>query len=167
MKNQFPVAGVFLAFAIVAPAFAGAPAPPTCAGATTVNAEQALALFKGNIAAMKSKAAPSGMPTLIVDPRKVSDYQKGHIPGAVNLPIEEGGFTKASLMKATGGSAAKPLLIYCNGENCPRSHMTCQQAQAFGYTGKISYFYTGLGPNGWGRINGPTVAGAKPYPDMP
>lgn len=141
--------------------------PETCSAGITVSAEEAMKIFQGNIAAMQAKALPSAMPVLIVDPRKPSDYEKGHIPGAVSLPIEEGQFTKDALTAAAGGNSAKPMMFYCNGENCPRSHMACEQAAKFGFTGKISYFYTGIGVNGWPRVNGPLVQGPKPYPTMP
>jgi len=140
--------------------------PDTCQGAQTVTAADALKLFKGNIDAMKSSTSPSALPTVFVDPRKVSDFQKAHIPGAQNLPIEEGAFTKDALWKATS-DGAKPVVFYCNGENCPRSFMACGKAKEFGYKSQIYYFWTGMGPNGWSSVNGPTVAGDKAYPNAP
>jgi rhodanese-related sulfurtransferase len=128
-----------------------------------VTAEQALAIFKDNIPALRKRVDPSALPTVFVDPRKPRDYQLAHIPGAINLPIEEGMFDKASLWKATKNSS-KPVVFYCNGENCPRSHRACETAKTLGYQGKVYYFYTGMGPNGWPRINGPTVSGPNPYP---
>ncbi len=155
--------GAVFAFVLASGAFAAAPPPSTCSAGPTVTAEQALQIFKGNISALKDKAKPSQLPTVFIDPRKVSDYERAHIPGAINLPIEEGEFTRPALWKATSG-AARPVLFYCNGENCPRSHLACETAAGFGYKGRIYYFYTGMGPNGWPRINGPTVSGAEPYP---
>ncbi len=147
-------------------AAAATPIPNTCTAGATVTAEEALAIFKDNIPALQKKRQPSELPTVFVDPRKPSDYVRAHIPGAVNLPIEEGEFTKTSLWKTTKGSA-KPVLFYCNGENCPRSHLACETAKTFGYKGRIYYFYTGMGPNGWPRINGPTVTGPQPYSSDP
>lgn len=164
MKRHLRVISAMVAFAIVTPVLAATPVPSTCSIGKTVSADEDLQIFKGNIAAMKAKADPSTLPTVIIDPRTVSDYQKGHIPGAINLPVEEGQYTKDAVWKATA-NGTKSLMLYCNGENCPRSHMACEQSKDYGYTGTISYFYTGMGPNGWPTVNGPTVAGDKPYPD--
>ena len=147
-------------------AAAATPIPSTCTAGATVTAEEALAIFKDNIPALQKGRQPSELPTVFVDPRKPSDYVRAHIPGAVNLPIEEGEFTKTSLWKTTKGGA-KAVLFYCNGENCPRSHLACETAKTFGYKGRIYYFYTGMGPNGWPRINGPTVTGPQPYSSDP
>lgn len=162
MNLRLCSASIGLIFAWAGMALAATPVPDTCSAGPTVTAEQALDIFKGNIPALKNKVAPSELPTVFVDPRKPSDYERAHIPGAINLPIEEGVFDKVSLWKATR-NGHKPVLFYCNGENCPRSHRACETAKTFGYKGHISYFYTGMGPNGWPRINGPTVSGPQPY----
>ena len=156
---------IVLAFslALAGAAAAATPTSDVCSAGPTVTAEQALQIFKGNIGALREKARPSRLPTVFIDPRKTTDYERAHIPGAINLPIEEGLFTKAALWKATSGGG-RPVLFYCNGENCPRSHLACETAKTFGYKGMIYYFYTGMGPNGWPRINGPTASGSEPYP---
>ena len=166
MNIRICLAGIAAVFMSAGVAAAATPIPSTCTAGPTVTAEQALAIFKGNIPRLRKKADPSELPTVFIDPRKPSDYERAHIPGAVNLPIEEGVFDKASLWKATK-SGAKPVLFYCNGENCPRSHLACETAKTLGYRGKIYYFYTGMGPNGWPRINGPTVSGQQPYSSAP
>ena len=94
---------IVLAFslALAGAAAAATPTPDVCSAGPTVTAEQALQIFKGNIAALREKAKPSRLPTVFIDPRKTVDYERAHIPGAINLPIEEGLFTKAALWKAT------------------------------------------------------------------
>jgi len=163
MNLNIYAAGLAFSLILSGISVAAMPVPDVCTAGPTVTAEEALQIFKGNITALREKVRPSQLPTVFVDPRKVTDYERAHIPGAVNLPIEEGLFTKASLWKTTSGGS-KPVLFYCNGENCPRSHAACETARSFGYKGKVYYFYTGMGPNGWPRINGPTVSGSEPYP---
>ena len=163
MKPNIYAVVLALSLSLATASVAATPISDTCSAGPTVTAEQALQIFKGNIAALREKARPSRLPTVFIDPRKTTDYERAHIPGAVNLPIEEGLFTKAALWKTTDGGS-KPVLFYCNGENCPRSHLACETAKSFGYTGRIYYFYTGMGPNGWPRINGPTTTGSAPYP---
>ena len=48
---------------------------------------------------------------LILDARSADAYARGHIAGAVNLPLTD--FTAASLAR-TIGDPARPILIYCN-----------------------------------------------------
>lgn len=163
MNSNIFAAALAFSLALASASVAATPTSDVCSAGQTVTAEQALQIFKGNIAALREKAKPSHLPTVFIDPRKTTDYERAHIPGAVNLPIEEGFFTKAALWRTTLGGA-KPVLFYCNGENCPRSHLACETAKTFGYKGRIYYFYTGMGPNGWPRINGPTASGSEPYP---
>ena len=48
---------------------------------------------------------------LVLDARSESAFAKGHIAGAVNLPLPD--FNAASLARVIG-RADRPILIYCN-----------------------------------------------------
>jgi phage shock protein E len=60
-------------------------------------------------AAFSAMAARPG--TLILDARSESAFARGHIAGAVNLPLTD--FTAQSLAR-TIGRRDRPILIYCN-----------------------------------------------------
>lgn len=137
--------------------------PKDCPGANSVSPADAKALFQANLPALKAGGASAAMANLFIDTRSAELYAKGHIPGAVNLPTVDNSFTKEALLAAAGGNS-KPIVIYCNGEYCPNSFKACQLAQSWGYKGQIHYFWTGMGANGWGTVNGPVVTGSKPIP---
>ena len=60
--------------------------------------------------AFKAAAAKPG--TLLLDARSKDAFQRGHIRGAVNLPLTD--FTATSLAAVIGANPDRPILIYCN-----------------------------------------------------
>ena len=61
-------------------------------------------------AAFKAEAAKPG--TLLLDARSKDAFARGHIAGAVNLPLTD--FTADSLAAVIGADPDRPILIYCN-----------------------------------------------------
>lgn len=61
-------------------------------------------------AAFKTEAAKPG--TLLLDARSKDAFARGHIAGAVNLPLTD--FTAESLAAVVGADPNRPILIYCN-----------------------------------------------------
>ena len=60
--------------------------------------------------AFKAEAAKPG--TLLLDARSKDAFARGHIKGAVNLPLTD--FTAESLAAVIGDDPNRPILIYCN-----------------------------------------------------
>ena len=60
--------------------------------------------------AFKAEAAKPG--TLLLDARSKDAFARGHIAGAVNLPLTD--FTAESLAALVGANPDRPILIYCN-----------------------------------------------------
>lgn len=60
--------------------------------------------------AFKAEAAKPG--TLLLDARSKDAFARGHIKGAVNLPLTD--FTAESLAAVVGANPGRPILIYCN-----------------------------------------------------
>ena len=58
----------------------------------------------------KAEAAKPG--TLLLDARSKDAFARGHIKGAVNLPLTD--FTAESLAAVIGANPDRPILIYCN-----------------------------------------------------
>lgn len=112
------------------------PSPASIAGAKTIDAAQAKALFdKG---------------TLFVDVRSDKDWAAGRIPDAVHIEL------KKVFSEATLGKEAKksdPIVIYCNGVSCHRSSKATAQAVGWGYT-NVNYYR--LGYPDWKSAGYPT-----------
>lgn len=68
---------------------------------------------------------------LIVDSRQASEFRRGHVPGAISVPLEEiksGNY--GSLERLT---TAKPLVIYCEGGDCLTSYNLARFLYERGY----------------------------------
>ncbi|MDG2001911.1 MAG: rhodanese-like domain-containing protein [Novosphingobium sp.] len=53
-----------------------------------------------------------GEAAILLDTRSASDFARGHLEGAVNLPFSE--FTDAKLATVLGEDTSRPVYIYCN-----------------------------------------------------
>ena len=60
--------------------------------------------------AFKAEAAKPDV--LLLDARSKDAFARGHIAGAVNLPLTD--FTADSLAAVIGANPGRPILIYCN-----------------------------------------------------
>ena len=58
------------------------------------------------------KAEAAKPEALLLDARSKDAFQRGHIKGAVNLPLTD--FTAESLAEVIGRDPNRPILIYCN-----------------------------------------------------
>lgn len=105
---------------IFVPIFVGAAAPALAqanpqidypafqALTASVAAERAARLIAFD--AFKAEAAKPG--TLLLDARSKDAFARGHIKGAVNLPLTD--FTAESLAAVIGANPDRAILIYCN-----------------------------------------------------
>ncbi len=121
--HQFFIALVFSVFVSVAVA---GEAPMKVAGATTVDAAAAKALFDSG--------------ALFVDPRRESEFEAGRIPDAVSLELKKK-FNEESL--AAELKKDEPVVFYCNGPKCLRSSKAAAKAVGWGYS-KVYYFRGGF-----------------------
>ena len=58
------------------------------------------------------KAEAAKPEALLLDARSKDAFARGHIKGAVNLPLTD--FTAESLAAVVGANPGRPILIYCN-----------------------------------------------------
>lgn len=49
----------------------------------------------------------------VIDVRTPGEFQGGHLPSAVNIPVDEVERRLAEVEKLTGGDHAKPVVVYC------------------------------------------------------
>lgn len=73
---------------------------------------------------------------IVIDSRpKMKKFNKGHIPGAINIPFSA--FDKmAGLLPADKGAL---VVFYCEGLACPLSHKSAFKAEKLGYTNIAVY----------------------------
>jgi len=97
-------------------------APESIQGVTIVTAEQVIDMILAN---------PD---LIIIDSRKKTEYQKGHIEGAINIlntRLEQEDLEQIAPDKST------EMLFYCNGIRCIRSSDSIHKVQDWGYTNLI------------------------------
>ena len=70
--------------------------------------------------------------TLFVDARTRDDYDDGHIPGAVSLPI--GQFDELIDPFLDQYDIEQPIVTYCSGRTCADSHNLAQLFMDFGFS---------------------------------
>lgn len=65
---------------------------------------------------------------LLLDLRPVEEYEAGHLPKALNLPMNEFDQKKAQLPKE------KTIIVYCRGRQCGYANLAAQDLQQLGYS---------------------------------
>ena len=78
---------------------------------------------------------------IFLDARVAKDYLAGHVPGALNLPVET--FDKAFRVVRPRLAVEMSLVLYCDGERCDSSLRLLMQLRTLGYTN------THVLVNGW------------------
>ena len=108
MRKALLVAAAFIATPALAQANPQIDYPAFQTLTASVAPQRATRLLKFD--AFKAEAAKPG--TLLLDARSKDAFQRGHIAGAVNLPLTD--FTAESLAMVIGADPNRPILIYCN-----------------------------------------------------
>jgi rhodanese-related sulfurtransferase len=97
-------------------------APENIQDVRIVNAEQVIEMVLSN-------------PDLIViDSRKKTEYQKGHIEGAINILNTR---LKRQDLESISPDKSSEILFYCNGARCLRSSDSIKKAKNWGYNNLI------------------------------
>jgi rhodanese-related sulfurtransferase len=87
---------------------------------------------------------------VIIDSRLPGDVKRGRIERAFNLPSNEMSAEKLAQLARRD----QPVLFYCNGRRCPRSHDASAEAVSWGW--KQVYWFPG-GVEEWTAKNYPLV----------
>ncbi len=114
-----------------------AESPREVAGATTVDAVAAKALFDRG--------------AVFVDVRGLARWDLGHVPGAVELDLKTD-FNEANLLAVVGKD--QEVVIYCQGSKCLRSSKACAKAVSWGFT---NVYYLRDGFPGWKAAGNPVA----------
>jgi rhodanese-related sulfurtransferase len=97
-------------------------APENIPGVTIVTAEQVIDMIL---------ASPD---LLIIDCRKKTEYQKGHIEGAINILNTH---LKQEDLEQVSPDKSRVMLFYCNGIRCTRSSDSIKKVRGWGYTNVV------------------------------
>lgn len=111
--------------------------PETVPGATTIRIED-FPKLAADIQADKIR---------IVDMRTPDWFQKGTLPGAINLPYSDLTGPKTKAMARIKKLEGRDIIAFCNGWWCGQSPTGIKALLDMGYTGKIYYFRDGN--QGW------------------
>jgi rhodanese-related sulfurtransferase len=68
----------------------------------------------------------------IIDARSRADFDAGHIPGALNLPVDMPLLDRERVLASIARDSR--LVIYCQSDGCPYSGVTAQRLSRLGYT---------------------------------
>lgn len=133
------VISISMLFSSALPAEQKPYAPENIQGVTIVSAEETVEMILAN-------------PNLIViDSRKKTEYQKGHIEGAINILNTS---LKPKDLEDILQDKSREILFYCNGVRCLRSSDSIVKAQDWGY--KNLFWFRG-GWNEWMEKRLPVV----------
>ncbi|MFV9616825.1 MAG: rhodanese-like domain-containing protein [Gammaproteobacteria bacterium] len=97
-------------------------APEIIKDVTTVSAEEVIELI----------LARPGL--IVIDSRKKTEYQKGHIEGAINILNTR---LKREDLERISPDKSTEILFYCNGTRCLRSADSIKKAKNWGYSNLI------------------------------
>jgi rhodanese-related sulfurtransferase len=75
---------------------------------------------------------------VVVEVLPPSYYDRGHIPGAVNLPLQGFEAVAQRLLPRRDQS----VVVYCQSSTCNNSHLAAKKLEALGYE-KVSVFAGG------------------------
>jgi rhodanese-related sulfurtransferase len=93
--------------------------------------------------------------TLVVDARSAEEYQLGHIPGALSLPLDNFDAIYPKLSPTL--KKAKMVILYCGGGSCGTSEELAQKLSQMGFEEDLAIFSDGL--PGWMRAKLPVQSG--------
>jgi rhodanese-related sulfurtransferase len=94
---------------------------------------------------------------IFLDARRTDDYAAGHIPNALNLPVDA--FAARFPQIEPMLTRDMPLVIYCDGEKCELSHQLQQRLRELGYP-KCRVLVNAM--TLWRRAGLPVTTGGEP-----
>lgn len=117
----------------------------TSQGVITAKAKNDVIIDKLEIEDVKiAKQIHESGKVVFVDARSHDNYEDGHIPGAVSLPV--GQFDELFDAFMDQYSLDQPIVTYCSGRTCADSHNLAQLLTDFGFS-NVKVFIDGF--PGW------------------
>lgn len=73
----------------------------------------------------------------LVNVLSADKFSQTRIPGAINIPLDDPTFVDR-VEKSIGGKDQK-VVVYCGGEQCPKSTNAAEKLEAAGFTDVLDY----------------------------
>ena len=93
-----------------------------------------------------------GESAVLIEVLPEEEFQRLHIQGAVNIPLERIGSECRARYQAE-----QRLIVYCSDEECPSSDLAARKLEAFGFQHVLEY---GAGKKDWEDAGLPMATGA-------
>jgi rhodanese-related sulfurtransferase len=103
------------------------------------------------------RAAVDGKNALILDARPSVFFERGHVPGALNLARDEFAVDYRHLSPILKAAADKPIIVYCSGGDCHDSKMVANALMTLGFS-HVSVFTGGW--EAWSAAGLPVATGS-------
>ena len=85
---------------------------------------------------------------VLIDVLPEIDYQRQHIPGAINIPVDRDDF-ETRVAKAVPDRST-PVIVYCTDEDCEASPRAAKRMEQMGYS-RVMDLEVGI--EGWKRVH--------------
>jgi rhodanese-related sulfurtransferase len=122
-------------------ATAAAPAPGAAAESAALPSKPADVAYVEITSTQAKTAHDAG--ALFVDARFTSQYEEGHVAGALSIPIWESGVDEAvanlPFDEMVQGDTGKTIVVYCNGGDCEDSHSLSKKLWEAGFMNVYVY----------------------------
>ena len=105
------------------------------------------------------RTAVENKTALILDARPSDFFERGHVPGALNLSRDDFAHDYRRLSPTLKAAAAKPIIVYCSGGACHDSRLVASALLSLGFSDVR--VYTG-GWDDWSAANLPQATGNAP-----
>ncbi len=117
----------------------------TSAGVVTARAKNDIAIQGNDIETVdRAKKLYDSGTYVFVDARSSEDFEAGHIPGAVSLPVGQFEDNITAFLERYPPDAS--IITYCSGRTCQDSHHLAEYLLEFGYI-NVNVFIDGF--PGW------------------
>ena len=95
---------------------------------------------------------------VLIDVLSKAQFDKDHIPGATNVPLDTKDFAGLVANKASGGKNRK-IVVYCGGPDCDASSKAVKLLMTGGFT-SVTEYEGGLAA--WRESGGSRMSKSKP-----
>ena len=88
--------------------------------------------------------------TAVINVLPQEEYEKRHIPGTINVPVQEGNFVREVESKI--GGKDMPVVVYCASTDCDASEKAARKLEESGFS-KVRDYAPGV--KGWEESGNP------------
>jgi rhodanese-related sulfurtransferase len=106
----------------------------------------------------KFRAAVDAKSTLILDARPSVFFERGHVPGAINLARDDFAHDYRQLSAVLDANRDKPIIVYCSGGDCHDSRLVANALLSLGFS-DVTVFTGGW--DAWSAAGLPAATGSS------